>query len=81
LQDENSQTLYTITIPVPAYSGTTNIVTATEVFADANLELLKQAQQLSFAITMGAGTALTSTSTGSLQLRSSATAYFNYAVQ
>ena len=75
LLDENDQVLYTIHFDVPAYSGAQNLITRTEIFENASLDLLKRAKRMGFVITMGAGPALNANSPGSLKLRSSATAY------
>lgn len=75
LLDENDQPLYNIHFDVPAYSGTQNKVTQTEIFEGANLDLLKIAKRMAFIVKMGVGPALNANSPGSLKLRSSATAY------
>ncbi|TRX41424.1 hypothetical protein [Flavobacterium restrictum] len=68
--------LYSIKIPVPAYSGTEQLVTKTETFQGTNLNFLKNTKKIAFVVKMLAGPPLTETSLGSLQLRSSVTAYF-----
>lgn len=76
LLDDNDQILQTITLAIPAYSGTPNVVKyPTEVFENQRLELLKQSRKLGFVIVMAPGPPLTATSPGSLKLRSGATAY------
>ncbi|MEZ7497678.1 hypothetical protein QO200_02885 [Flavobacterium sp. Arc3] len=75
LLDGNDQLLYTIHFDVPAYSGTEKLITQTEIFENANLDLLKSSKRMGFVIKMGAGSALNANSPGSLKLRSSATAY------
>ena len=73
--DGNDQLLETISFIVPAYSGTQKLITQTEVFENARLDLLKRTKKMEFVITMGAGPALNANSPGSLKLRSSATVY------
>lgn len=73
--DRNDQPLYNIHFDVPAYNGAKNQVTRTVIFENANLELLKNTRRMTFVLTMGAGPALNANSPGSLQLKSSATAY------
>lgn len=75
LLDANDNPLYTINFDVPAYSGTTNIVTKTEIFQGAKLTILKNSRKMKFLIAMKPGTALNKNSTGSFKLRSSATVY------
>lgn len=75
LRDENYAVLYTTHLTVPAYSGTENKVTYTEVFENAKLNLLKQTKTLGFVFTMTSGPALTENSTGNLTFKSSATVY------
>ena len=67
--------LYTIHFDIPAYSGTEKLITQTEIFENANLDLLKSSKRMGFIIKMDAGPALNANSPGSLKLRSSATAY------
>jgi hypothetical protein len=75
--DDSNNTIYTIPFNVPAYTGTQNLVTKTEVFQNSNLDLLKKTKKIGFVVTMFPGPALTANSTGSLKLRSSATVYLN----
>jgi hypothetical protein len=75
LFDENDQVLYVKRILVPAYSGTTNVITDTDVFENTKLDLLKQTKRLGFGIIKNPGTPLTENSTGNLKLRSNATVY------
>jgi hypothetical protein len=75
LFDENDQVLYLKRITVPAYTGTTNIITDTDIFENGKLDLLKQTTRLGFGIVKNPGAPLTVNSTGSLKLRSSATVY------
>lgn len=76
LLNENDQVLQTITLAVPAYSGGTNVIKyPTEVFENQRLNLLKQSRKLGFVVVMAPGPPLNGSSTGSLKLRSSATAY------
>jgi hypothetical protein len=75
LLDSSDAVLYTITFTVPAYTGTENLVTKTEIFEDSNLELLKNTSKIAFDITMQSGTTLTEDSEGSITMRSNATVY------
>lgn len=73
--DENNQPLYSITFAIPAYTGVENLVNKTDVFENAKLDLLKNTTRMAFILKMLPGPALNENSTGSLKLRSSATAY------
>jgi hypothetical protein len=73
--DPNDQTVYTIRFDVPASTGTPVIVTKTEIFENATLDLLKTTTRIEFVLIMGPGPALSEDSLGSLKLRSSATVY------
>lgn len=75
LLDDNNNALTTINFNVPAYSGSTNTITRTEIFENARLELLKRARKMRFLVAMKPGPALNANSTGSIVLRSSATVY------
>ncbi len=75
LLDQNNVVLYTIRFNVPAYSGGENIVSKTEVFENAKLNLLKNTRKLGFLFAMAPGPVLTENSVGSLKLKSSATTY------
>ncbi|OMQ08746.1 hypothetical protein [[Flexibacter] sp. ATCC 35103] len=76
LLDANGQILETNSYSIPAYSGSSNIIKyPTEVFENQRLELLKKTAKLAFFIRMAPGPALDQNSTGSLRLRSGATAY------
>lgn len=75
LLDANNSPLYTIPFDVPAYTGVPNLVTKTEIFENAKLDLLKKTTKIAFVITMYPGPALSESSLGSLKLRSSATVY------
>tara|TARA_R110000868_G_scaffold29106_2_gene108448 strand:+ start:2922 stop:3485 length:564 start_codon:yes stop_codon:yes gene_type:complete len=75
LLDVNDQPLYNIPFVIPAYNGTSNTITQTEVFENLNLELLKSTKRMGFVIAMAPGAPLDGSSQGSLQLRSSATVY------
>ena len=70
-----SQPIYTINFIVPASNGTPQVVTKTEMFQAAKLNLLKQTQKMGFRVVMLPGTPLTESSPGNLKLRSSATVY------
>lgn len=75
LLDANNSPLYTIPFDVPAYTGGQNLVTKTEIFENAKLDLLKRTTKIAFSITMLPGPGLDENSPGSLKLRSSATVY------
>lgn len=70
--------LYSISIPVPAYTGVENLVKKTEPFESSNLPLLTSTRKMSFTITMlSPGPILSENSLGSLKLRSITTGYFS----
>jgi hypothetical protein len=74
--DINNNPVYSISFPViTPYTGTTNLVTKTEIFENAKLDLLKTTKRIAFTVTMASGVPLTENSLGSLKLRSSATVY------
>lgn len=75
LLDANNTPLYTIPFDVSAYTGVQKLVTKTEIFQNAKLDLLKKTTKIGFIITMYPGPALSESSLGSLKLRSSATVY------
>lgn len=75
--DDTNQVVYRIPFDVPASTGVQNLVTKTEIFENANLDLLKKSTKIAFIVTMYPGTMLDENSLGSLKLRSSATLYFN----
>lgn len=74
--DANDSRLYTIPVTVPAYIGVPNVVSKTEIFENAKLDLLKKTTKIAFVIAMVPGIPLTESSLGSLKMRSSATIYF-----
>ncbi|SHG58446.1 hypothetical protein SAMN05443549_10525 [Flavobacterium fluvii] len=74
--DANNAAIYTIPFNIPAYSGTQNLVTKTEIFQNVKLDLLKKTSKVAFVVTLLPGPALSENSLGSLKLRSSATLYF-----
>ncbi len=76
LLDANDARLYTIPFAIPEYAGSPNVVTKTEVFANAKLDILKKTQKVAFVITMLPGPPLTDSSVGNLKMRSSGTLYF-----
>jgi hypothetical protein len=76
LLNANNNPLYTIPFDIPAYTGTQNVVTKTEIFQNAKLDLLKSTSKIAFVVNLLPGPPLTSSSTGSLKLRSSGTLYF-----
>ncbi|MFV8343771.1 hypothetical protein [Flavobacterium sp. XS2P39] len=73
--DKNNQPLYSINFAIPAYNGVENLITKTEVFENAKLDLLKSTTRMAFILKMLPGPIVSENSTGSLKLRSSATAY------
>ena len=73
--DANNNPVYIIPFNVPAYTGTANLVSKTEIFQNATLDQLKSTRKIGFTVTMLPGVALTESSLGSLKLRSSATVY------
>lgn len=75
LFDQNDQVLYVKSLTIPAYTGTKNVSTTTDIFENTKLELLKQTTRLGFGIVKNPGTPLTVNSPGNLKLRSSATVY------
>ena len=75
LIDKNNQPLYAMNFFIPAYTGGTNVVTKTEIFQNAKLNLLKSTTKMSFVLRMLPGPILTENSSGSIKLRSSVTAY------
>lgn len=73
LIDANDQTMETITLNVPQYNGTANIIKyPTEVFEGDRLALLKRTVKVGFVVTIEPGTGNIS---GNLKLKSGATAY------
>ena len=73
--DKNNQTLFSTNFVIPAYSGVENLVTKTEIFQNAKLDLLKSTTKIAFILKMLPGPLLTENSTGSIKLRSGVTAY------
>ncbi len=73
--DNNNDTVYTVNFSVPAYSGTVNKVSRTDVFENVQLDLLKRTTKIAFILRMLPGQPLTETSPGKLILRSGVTAY------
>lgn len=73
--DSNNAPIYSIPFNVPAYSGVPNVVPKTEVFENTKLDLLKATTKLAFIVTMLPGPGLSTTSSGSLKLRSSGSVY------
>lgn len=76
LLDASNTPLYTIPFDVPAYTAGQAPVTKTEIFQNAQLNLLKNTSKIAFMVTLMPGPALNQSSLGSLKLRSSATLYF-----
>ncbi len=76
LMNANNDVLETISFTVPAYAGSPNVIKyPTEVFENQRLDLLKQTVKIGFSIVIAPGPPLNQNSTGSLKLRSGATAY------
>ena len=75
LLDAADVSLYSVSIPIAAYTSIPNIITKTEIFEN-NLNILTSTQKMSFTIRMLPGTILSEASPGSLKLRSNITAYF-----
>lgn len=75
LLNDNDQVLYAISFDIPASAGTPMVISKTEIFENAKLQLLKNTRKLQFALTVKSGPAFNSNSTGNLILRSSATVY------
>ena len=73
--DRNNQVVHTTNFTVPAYAGVENKVTKTEIFENAQLDLLKRTVKIAFTLTMLPGATLTENSPGNLKLRSGVTAY------
>ncbi|KFF06196.1 hypothetical protein [Flavobacterium reichenbachii] len=79
LINANGDILETISYPVPAYTGSSNVIKyPTEVFENQRLELLKQTAKIDFELIIAAGPPLNAGSTGSIKLRSSATVYLEF---
>jgi len=76
LLDANNNPLYTIPFDVPAYTVGQVSLTTTEIFQNAKLDLLKNTSKIGFVVNLMPGPPLSSSSLGSLKLRSSATLYF-----
>lgn len=72
----NDARLYTVPFVIPAYTGSPNVVTKTEVFENAKLDILKKTEKIAFVIATMPGIPLTDSSLGSLKMRSGATIYF-----
>ncbi|MCP2027266.1 hypothetical protein L1276_002423 [Flavobacterium sp. HSC-32F16] len=71
--DANDQPMETITLNVPQYNGTANIIKyPTEVFEGERLALLKRTVKVGFVVTIEPGTGDIS---GNLKFKSGATAY------
>ena len=76
LIDEFDRILYPILINVPASTtGAPVVVTSTEIFKDAKLNLLKQTDRMGFILLMNSGTTITENTPGNLKFKSSATVY------
>lgn len=76
LISDDNKTLDAITLVVPAYSGSSNVIQyPTEVFENQRLDLLKNTAKIGFLVQMAAGPPLNENSPGSLKLKSGATVY------
>lgn len=73
--NSNDQVLYTIRFDIPASAGTPVVISKTEIFENAKLQLLKNTRKLQFALSVKSGAPFNSNNTGNLILRSSATVY------
>ena len=73
--DNNNQRVHATNFTVPEYAGAENKVTKTEIFEDAQLDLLKRTTKIVFTLTMLPGATLNENSSGRLKLRSGVTAY------
>ena len=73
--DNNNQRVHAINLTVPAFTGMENKVTKTEIFENAQLDLLKRTTKIAFTLTMLPGAPLNENSSGRLKLRSGVTAY------
>lgn len=77
LLNTENEILQTISLNVPAYKGSSNVIKyPTEIFENQRLELLKQTDNIGFIVLMTSGVPLNENSLGNLKLRSSATTYF-----
>lgn len=77
LLDVNDKLLYVIPFTIPAYKGTSNVITQSEIFQNAKLDLLKSTKRMGFIIAMKPGPPVDLSTNGSLKLRSSATIYLD----
>lgn len=73
--DINGTIIHNTKLNVQPYTGIENKVAKTEVFQDANLDILKQTTKIVFKLRMLAGTSLSPSSPGGLKFRSGVTAY------
>jgi hypothetical protein len=73
--DNNNQRVHATNFTVPEYAGAENKVTKTEIFENAQLDLLKRTTKIVFTLTMLPGATLNENSSGRLKLRSGVTAY------
>ena len=73
--DNNNQRVHATNFTVPEYAGAENKVTKTEIFQNAQLDLLKRTTKIVFTLTMLPGATLNENSSGRLKLRSGVTAY------
>lgn len=73
----NNQIINTITLRIPAYTGTDNKITQKEIFENVSVLVLKRTKKIGFSYTMASGVPLTESSTGNLILKSSATIYLS----
>ena len=73
--DRNNQVVHTTNFTVRSYMGVENKVIKTEIFENAQLDLLKRTTKIAFTLKMLPGAPLNENSSGRLKLRSSVTAY------
>lgn len=73
--DINGNVIHNTNLNMQPYTGIENKVAKTEVFQDANLDILKQTTKIVFKLRMLAGTSLSPSSPGGLKFRSGVTAY------
>ncbi len=73
--DKNNQSVHSTNMIILPSSGIENKVTKTEIFENAELDLLKRTTKIVFTMTMFPGLPLSESSLGSLKMRSGVTAY------
>lgn len=73
--DNNNQRVHATNFTVPEYAGAENKVTKTEIFENAQLDLLKRTTKIAFTLRMLPGAPVNENGSGRLKLRSGVTAY------